>query len=342
MQRRGLIRSVLIGILLGGGFGLAALGRPRRAFAYLLAFLPVACLAAFVTPWAFLAAPVLVVAQWIDTFLLAWRGGTRFRLATPWPWLVVVASVVVALALRVFVVEAFKIPSSGAAPTIVIGDHIFVDKLSVRWRAPERGELIVFRYPCDPRLDYVKRVVAVGGDTVEVRCNVLYVNGQAVPEMLVEDRSRCAYEDAYDGQVETRACSRYHETLGGHAYDVFQDPDRPERDAHSPATGDLRDFPQPGMGPPSCAQAPPEGGAPDREVQQVLGKLVVVVPLERAKACEPQEHFVVPDGELFVLGDNRPNSNDSRVYGSVPLSYVKGRVTGIWWSRHLSRIGRVH
>src|SRR5690349_15847484 len=125
MQRRSVIRSLLIGILLGGGFGLAALARPRRAFLYVLAMVPIAFLAALVTPWVFvLAAPVLVVTQWTDTFLLALRGGTRFRLATPWPWLVWVSAVVVALALRVFVLEAFKIPSSGAAPTIGIGDHI--------------------------------------------------------------------------------------------------------------------------------------------------------------------------------------------------------------------------
>lgn len=341
MQRRSVIRSLLIMVLLGGGFALAALGRRRRAFAYQLALVPIALLSAFVTPWALLGALVLALAQWTDTFLLAYRGGTRFRLATPWPWLVWVTSVAIALALRGFVVEPFRISSSGGAPTIVAGDHVLVEKLSLRWRAPGRGELIVYRYPCDPRLDYLKRVVAVGGDTVEIRCSVLYVNGKATSEQLVEDRSRCSYEDRFDGRLETRPCSRYHEALDGRGYDVFDDPDRPERDAHSPATGDLRDFPEPGMPPPSCAQAPPEAGPPNLEVHQVAGKLVVTVPPERATACEPQEHFVVPEGAVFVLGDNRFNSNDSRIYGSVPLANVKGRVTGIWWSRHVSRIGRV-
>ena len=108
------------------------------------------------------------------------------------------AAILIALALRAFVIEAFKIPSSSMYPTLEIGDHIFVNKfiygVRIPWtstkffelRGPERGEVIVFMYPCEPDRDYIKRVVALAGDTVEVRCNVVYVNGVAVPSKMIE------------------------------------------------------------------------------------------------------------------------------------------------------------
>src|SRR5206468_2579101 len=108
------------------------------------------------------------------------------------------AAVLIALALRAFVIEAFKIPSSSMYPTLEIGDHIFVNKFiyGVRipytrtkffeLRGPERGEVIVFIYPCDPDRDYIKRVVALASDSVEVRCNVVYVNGVAVQNELIQ------------------------------------------------------------------------------------------------------------------------------------------------------------
>src|SRR4051794_17152158 len=118
------------------------------------------------------------------------------------------AAILIALALRAFVIEAFKIPSSSMYPTLEIGDHIFVNKfiygVRIPWtrtklfelRGPHRGEVIVFIYPCDPERDYIKRVVALAGDTVEVRCNIVYVNGKAVPSKMVEGET-CKYND-YD------------------------------------------------------------------------------------------------------------------------------------------------
>src|SRR3982750_338780 len=103
------------------------------------------------------------------------------------------AAILIALALRAFVIEAFKIPSSSMYPTLEINDHIFVNKfiygVRIPWtmtklfelRGPKRGEVIVFIYPCDPDRDYIKRVIALAGDSVEVRCNVVYVNGKANP-----------------------------------------------------------------------------------------------------------------------------------------------------------------
>src|SRR4051812_27640643 len=108
------------------------------------------------------------------------------------------AAVLIALALRAFVIEAFKIPSSSMYPTLEIGDHIFVNKfiygIRIPWtstklfeiRTPKRGEVIVFIQPCEPDRDYIKRVVATEGQSVEVRCNVVYVDGEAVENELVQ------------------------------------------------------------------------------------------------------------------------------------------------------------
>jgi signal peptidase I len=182
------------------------------------------------------------------------------------------AAILIALALRAFVIEAFKIPSSSMYPTLEIGDHIFVNKfiygVRIPWtnvkffqfRPPHRGEVIVFKYPCDPDRDYIKRVVATENQTVEVRCNVVYVDGVAVPSKLVE-ASTCSHED-YDETSRkwfTRSCSRYQETVLGESYETFHDDERPHREdlaRKGQPMPDARDFPirtQPF--PPTC---PPE------------------------------------------------------------------------------------
>ncbi|HEX7702822.1 MAG TPA: signal peptidase I, partial [Kofleriaceae bacterium] len=261
------------------------------------------------------------------------------------PAALVVSAFAMLLAVRAFVVEAFRMPSSSMYPTLHINDHFFVDKLSIRWHSPERGELLTFVYPCDLRRDYIKRVAALAGDTVEVRCNVLYVNGNAVPSTLVD--ANASYRD-YDEVHDTyylKQASLYHEVIDGHSYETFHDPERPARDKMTNRIdGDSRDFPSPyAHAVANCANA--EDAGP--HVDEVLGTVVATKPPESAMACEPQRHYVVPEGHLFVLGDNRNNSNDSRVWGSVPTSLVKGRVTGIWYSKgahglELGRIGRVN
>lgn len=342
MRLQRVLLALVIGVCLGGGFGLAALGKPARAFAWCVASIAIGVLGTLAMPLLLVGVPIAVVGCWVDTFLQAYREDSRFRVDTPWPWLILATGIVVAVALRLFVVEAFKIPSSSMYPTIQIGDHVLVDKLHTH---PERGDLIVYIYPCDPQRDYDKRVIAIAGDTVEVRCNVVYVNGKAVPSELVEDGSRCTYDDFMDygpePHWEARRCSRYRETLDGRTYEVFHDPDRPQRDAAQASLdhGDARDFPQRGMMP-SCANAPPEG--PGKIEDTPPGKLIALKPEGEARPCEQQLQYVVPPDTVFVMGDNRSNSNDSRVTGAVPLANVKGRVTSIWWSRHLSRLGAVH
>lgn len=92
-----------------------------------------------------------------------------------------VIAAVLALIIRSFLFTPFYIPSPSMEPTLYPGDRIIVNRLAYRLGEPQRGDIVVFRYPLDPSRDYVKRVVAVGGDIVEVRDNVLYINGQPQP-----------------------------------------------------------------------------------------------------------------------------------------------------------------
>ncbi len=173
-------------------------------------------------------------------------------------------SISLQLANRVWLAEPFQLPSGAMIPTLQIGDHIMVSKLH---RHPGRGEVVVFKFPPDPAVDYVKRVVAVAGDLVEVRQSELWINGAPLP---------------------------LHPT----------DQTCPERDR--PPVGGCGVF--------------LEGDSPHR--------LMLRLP--------PRSTFPatrVPAGHLFVMGDNRDNSNDSRVWGPVPVENVKGRVQFIWASK---------
>ncbi len=261
------------------------------------------------------------------------------------------AAVLIALALRAFVIEAFKIPSSSMYPTLEIGDHIFVNKfiygIRIPWtstkffqiRSPERGEVIVFMQPCEPERDYIKRVVALENDTVEVRCNVVYVNGEAVPNKLIEGEG-CTYDDFDEINKKwfTRQCSRYREIADDLHYDTYHDADRPLRDErergnHGLLNGDTKDFPllSGAHFPPSCSTNP--DGEPLVAPNQKRGELVERHPGQAsASACDQQLHYVVPPGHVFVMGDNRANSNDSRYWGSVPVENIKGKALFIWLS----------
>ncbi len=264
------------------------------------------------------------------------------------------AAILIALALRAFVIEAFKIPSSSMYPTLEIGDHIFVNKfiygIRIPWtntkflqfRGPARGEVIVFMQPCEPDRDYIKRVVATENDTVEVRCNVVFVNGEAIPHEMVEGDT-CTYDD-YDEINKkwfTRQCSRYQEHNGDYTYDTFHDVERPSRDERAKETngllnGDSKDFPKlDGVRlPPSCSTNP--DGEPLVALNQKRGQLAESHPDQvSSNACEQQLHYIVPPGHVFVMGDNRANSNDSRYWGSVPVENIKGKALFIWLSfRH--------
>jgi signal peptidase I len=176
--------------------------------------------------------------------------------------------------LRAVFIEAFKIPQGGVLPTLAVGDHIFADKLLPRLRAAHRGELVVFPYPEQPDADFVKRVVALPGETVRVEGPRLFINGWPVPHC---DVGRWSYSDPDTGQHEGVVAMEF---LGDSAYLVFDD-------ASVPAL--------------------------------------------------PAREWHVADGELFVMGDNRNNSHDSRMWyggrgGGVPVKTVLGFALTIWVS----------
>ena len=168
-------------------------------------------------------------------------------------------AILLALFIRTFVVQAFKIPSGSMKETLQIGDHIlvnkfiygiklpFVQKTIIPIKEPQKNDIVVFRYPENPKLDFIKRVVGTEGDVVEVRNKKLYVNDELVVQ----------------------------------PYAIHTDP-------HIiPAVYNKRD----NFGP-----------------------------------------VVVPPDSLFVMGDNRDNSKDSRFWGFVNLKAVKGKAFMIYWS----------
>ncbi len=171
----------------------------------------------------------------------------------------IIIAILIAAFIRTFVVQAFKIPSGSMKPTLEIGDHILVNKFSYGVKLPylrntiipvgqpQRGDIAVFIYPEDKSKDFIKRVIAVGGDTVEIRDKKLFVNGKAV-------------DDPH----------------GVHVEDVIYPRAIQRRDNFGPVK--------------------------------------------------------VPEGTLFVMGDNRDQSYDSRFWGFVKLEDVIGKAFIIYFS----------
>jgi len=165
---------------------------------------------------------------------------------------------------RIFVFQAFKIPTGSMEDNLKVGDHIIVNKfiygpVPAPWlsafplRDIKRGDIIVFRYPLQPETDYVKRVVGLPGDTLMVRDKKVYINGKVLSE----------------------------------PYTVFDDP----------------------------VTYPPQPALPE--------------PYRSRDQFGP---YSVPDGQYFAMGDNRDHSSDSRFWGTVPRSMIKGRAFMVYWS----------
>jgi signal peptidase I len=192
--------------------------------------------------------------------------------------------------LRGFIVEPFRIPSGSMLPSLYIGDFILVNKFAYGIRLPvwnkkiietgepQRGDVVVFRYPRDPSLDYIKRIVGLPGDHVAYRNKVLYVNGKPVTRNFVGE---------YQGPGQAHA-NEYAEDLQGVEHSILLQPGRPS---------------------------------------------------------SLEGEYIVPDGMYFVMGDNRDNSNDSRVWGPVPERNLVGEAFMIWmhWNGGVdwSRIGNM-
>jgi signal peptidase I len=200
--------------------------------------------------------------------------------------LFVAAGIGSSLATRQWLVEAFQIPAGSMVPALLVGDHIFVKKGQ---SSVQRGDAIVFKFPMDPSTDYIKRVVAIGGDTIEVRDNVVSINGTALEHEPID--TACSYID-------------------------------------------------------EASPIPDERGEPCRLVRETNAGRAYTIMLATTVTAYDYPRTVVPPGELFVMGDNRDNSYDSRKWGTVRKDLVKGKATVIWWSRvpngavRWSRIGR--
>jgi signal peptidase I len=171
----------------------------------------------------------------------------------------ILIAVILALFVRTFIIQAFKIPSGSMIPTLLVGDHIlvnkfiygiklpFTDKTIIPVTDPKRGDVMVFKFPEDPEKDFIKRVIAIEGDVIEIRDKKVYLNNEPMNDK----------------------------------YGIFKDP------RIIPGSARPRD----NMGP-----------------------------------------LTVPKNAVFVMGDNRDHSYDSRFWKFVNLSMVKGKAFIIYWS----------
>jgi signal peptidase I len=179
----------------------------------------------------------------------------------------IVIAVILALFVRTWIVQAFKIPTGSMENNLLIGDHLLVNKFIfgptptsierklLPVRDIRRGDVIVFKYPDEPDRDFIKRVIGLPGETLELRAKKVYIDGQPLDEPYVH-----FLEPASDAQETT-------------LFDV--------RERYGPVR--------------------------------------------------------VPEGQYFVMGDNRDNSQDSRYWGFLPRHYVKGRALMIYWSYESGR-----
>jgi signal peptidase I len=200
--------------------------------------------------------------EWIEPFLIA---------------------AVIALFIRQFVVEAFKIPSGSMIPTLQIGDHLLVNKFiygpripftDVRfftWEEPKRGDVIVFKYPQNEDKDFIKRVVGLPGDKIQIIAGTLMINDKPV---LIKDEGY-AKANAQDTEMLEPRPHLFEEELGTVKHSIQY----------------LFDQKDHNFGP-----------------------------------------ITVPKESVFVMGDNRDNSQDSRYWGFVKFNKILGKALIIYWS----------
>jgi signal peptidase I len=197
-----------------------------------------------------------------------------------------IIALILALFIRAFVIQAFKIPSGSMKPTLLIGDHIlvnkfiygikvpFVDRYIIPIKKPKRGDVVVFKWPRDERKDFIKRVVGIEGDTIEIKNDMLYVNGKKIKKEYVGK-----YRDD-----NIAVADKYLELF-------------------------------------------------DKSQHYILDEYI---------KHENYGPVIVPKNSIFVMGDNRDNSHDSRYWRFVSLNKLKGKAIIIYWSwPHLRRFGHL-
>lgn len=197
--------------------------------------------------------------------------------------------ILIVLVLRSFLVEPFRIPSGSMMPTLLIGDFILVNKFTygirlpvlntkiVAMNTPQRGDIVVFRFPKDPSVDYIKRVIGLPGDRIAYYNKELYVNGAPAKQV-----SLGRYQGIGQGANMTGSEHKLEDLQGVE---------------HSILIND--------------------------------------------EALSMEGVYVVPEGQYFVMGDNRDNSNDSRYWGTVPERNLVGKAFFIWmnWDWQYKGIG---
>jgi signal peptidase I len=219
----------------------------------------------------------------------------------------IVIAVGLALVIRSFVVQAFKIPSGSMIPTLLIGDHLLVNKLVYRFRSPERGEVAVFKFPQDRKTDFIKRVVALSGDDVELADGKLLINHAPVAD------THASYGPAH--------------LLG---LERFMKP------FHVPRKGETVRLEGPNIKLYQLLVAnemKESGKNPDVEVFDLqLGPDGRVVDGRLRVDGKALENWKVGGDYLFMMGDNRDNSFVSRFWGPVRRDDIVGKAMIIYWS----------
>ena len=187
----------------------------------------------------------------------------------------ILVAVFLALFVRTFVMTGYRVPTSSMAPTLLPGDFIFSYRLPYgiklpltqsKWviQTPSRGDVVAFTFPEQPNVTYVKRVVGIGGDRIEIKRGRLLLNGQPLE-----------YRDATSANFDASGFQVSAEMLGRRSHLVAREMSLAGRD----------------FGP-----------------------------------------FIVGDGQVFLLGDNRDASDDSRYWGAVPVERIEGEICWIWLS----------
>lgn len=240
---------------------------------------------------------------------------------------------------RAFVGEPFNIPSSSMVPSLHTGDFIVVNKSAYGLRlpithtkilntgSPKHGDVAVFRYPQNPKRYYIKRIIGLPNDTISFDNGVLSINGKAVPTTpqtlsLPDELVAKLYPTAINGQAiadderislgqqEEAHAHYYQEHLGTHTY-------------HVRYLADLN----------SAQFAPFLQAQSGEKLAQSGGK---------------SWQITIPEGQYFVMGDNRDRSEDGRFWGFVPETHLAGRATYIWMHKDaglsmptFGRVGRI-